>query len=297
MQNELLVAILAGLGGMLGWGFTDFFAKKTIDKIGDVTTLFWGQLFGLVPLSLLFFLVRPSIPQKILDFWPYVIVLGAWTGLAYIPVYIAFGKGKISLISSIQSTYAVIVILVSAIFFHEAISLYRQIDFLIIFIGILFIKIDLQDLLCLCTGNKNEKEEIKGLKEILFATVLYAVWIIAVDRFINGEYWLPYLFIIHVISVIFIYLYSIFKKISLRFTDKSLYGVLFIIGFCDIIAFSSFYYGLSKTSYTSIVVMLSSAFSLPTIILARVFLKEKITTTQTVAIIVIIAGVMALAFL
>ena len=298
MQQELLIAIFTGLGGMLGWGFADFFAKKTIDKIGDVTTLFWSQLFGLVPLSILFFLSHPYIPQKITTFWPYVIILGAWTGLSYIPVYVAFRKGKVSLISPIQATYSAIVIIVSAVFFHEIIPISRQIDFLIIFIGVLFIKINIQDLLSVFSGKAIQKrEEIKGLKEIIFATLLYAVWIIALEKFINGEYWLPYLFAIHLISATSIYLYAVFRKINLKFKDGSLWKSLVIIGFCDIFAFGSFYYGLSKTSYVSIVVMLSSAFSLPTIILAHFFLKERITKTQMIAAITIIAGVMAISFL
>ncbi|MFN2571957.1 MAG: hydantoinase B/oxoprolinase family protein, partial [Gemmatimonadales bacterium] len=48
METTLLTAITAGLLGMLGWGCADFFAKKTIDKIGDLPTLFWGQLLGLI---------------------------------------------------------------------------------------------------------------------------------------------------------------------------------------------------------------------------------------------------------
>ena len=33
MENSLAVAVLGGLGAMLGWGFADFFAKKTVRKI------------------------------------------------------------------------------------------------------------------------------------------------------------------------------------------------------------------------------------------------------------------------
>jgi hypothetical protein len=46
MSNSLTAALVAGLGGMLGWGFADFFAKKTIDKIGDLPSLVWAHLFG-----------------------------------------------------------------------------------------------------------------------------------------------------------------------------------------------------------------------------------------------------------
>ena len=41
MQSDLVIAVLAGFGGMLGWGFADFFAKKTIDEIGDVASSFF----------------------------------------------------------------------------------------------------------------------------------------------------------------------------------------------------------------------------------------------------------------
>ena len=53
MQQELLIAVLAGLGGMLGWGFADFFAKKTVDKIGDIATLVWAHLFGTLVFALI----------------------------------------------------------------------------------------------------------------------------------------------------------------------------------------------------------------------------------------------------
>lgn len=40
MQKELFIAIIAGLGAMLGWGISDFFAKKSVDKIGPLVSLF-----------------------------------------------------------------------------------------------------------------------------------------------------------------------------------------------------------------------------------------------------------------
>ena len=205
-----------------------------------------------------------------INFWPFVIMLGVWTGLAYIPVYVAFKKGKVSLISPMQATYSAIVIVFSAVFFHEIIPIHRVVNLLVIFIGILFIQVNIQDLQLIFRGKKTpNRREVKGLKEILFANLLYAVWIIALDNFIHGEYWLPYLFVIHLISVVSIYIYAILRKINLRFKDKKLWKLLTVVGFCDVFAFSAFYYGLSKTSYTSVLVMLSSAFSVPTIILAR----------------------------
>jgi hypothetical protein len=44
MNNAILIATVAGLCGMLGWGVGDFFAKKTIDIVGDMATLAWAHV-------------------------------------------------------------------------------------------------------------------------------------------------------------------------------------------------------------------------------------------------------------
>ena len=51
MPSGFFIAIAAGFGGMLGWGFADFFAKKTIDEIGSTASLVWGHAFGVLALG------------------------------------------------------------------------------------------------------------------------------------------------------------------------------------------------------------------------------------------------------
>ena len=134
MSSELLLAILAGIGGGCGWGIADFFAKRTIDQVGDITTLFWAQFLGVVPLVILLVLV-PSIPQLDIGGWSLAAFLGIWSGLSYIPTYVAFGKGQVSLLSPIFASYAVVVTLLSAVFFNEDIPQNRTIAFGAVFAG------------------------------------------------------------------------------------------------------------------------------------------------------------------
>jgi hypothetical protein len=54
MQQELVIALIAGFGGMFGWGLADFFAKKTIDHIGSVVSLVWAHLFGTLALTAIY---------------------------------------------------------------------------------------------------------------------------------------------------------------------------------------------------------------------------------------------------
>jgi len=297
MPPELFIAVLAGLGGMVGWGIADFFAKKSIDNIGDVTTLFWGQLIGIVPLSILYLLNPVSLELGGLS-WLFLVLLGVWAGLSYIPTYVAFRKGKVSLLSPIFASYAVIVAIISATFFGEVIPIGIQISFAVVFVGVVLISGDPRDLWQLIKGKReSNKEDIRGLPEILLAVGLYSLWLIAFNLFISGIYWVPVLLVIRILSSFAIFIYAKWTHITLIIADKKFWKFVILIGVFDVAAVASISYGLSVTTYTSVVVMLAGAFSIPTIILARTFLKESATRLQTVGSIIAVAGIMLLSLL
>jgi drug/metabolite transporter (DMT)-like permease len=72
-------------------------------------------------------------------------------------------------------------------------------------------------------------------------------------------------------------------------------SALVLIGACDVAAFALLSIGLHSTSMVSVVAMLSGAFSLPTIVLARLFLDERLTRRQLLAASLVIAGIGLLA--
>jgi hypothetical protein len=61
-MSVITIALIAGLTGMFGWGISDFFAKKTIKKIGEIRALAFSQFIGASLMVLYFFLTRPRIP-------------------------------------------------------------------------------------------------------------------------------------------------------------------------------------------------------------------------------------------
>lgn len=296
MDQGLVIAIFAGLGGMFCGGLTDFFAKKVIDTIGDIPTLFWSQLIGILPLLILF-LFNPVVPELTEFNWMYLVMLGLWDGLSYIPMYIAFRKGKVSLLSPILATYALIVAIFSAFFFGEIIPFSRQIAFLIVFFGVLLINVEPPDIWLLITGIKRRGEtNIKGLPEILLAVCLYSFWLIALDRFISDINWVPIILIIRVLSTFTVFIYAKATKRKIMLEDKNSLKSIFLIGLFDVAAFSFVAYGFSATSYVSVVAMLSSAFSLPVIILGHYFLRERATRIQLIGSLITIGGIMFLSF-
>jgi drug/metabolite transporter (DMT)-like permease len=285
--RDVGVALLAGAGGMLGWGFADFFAKKTIDRIGDVTTLFWAQLLGVAPILTLFAGHRVVPPMHRFD-WPILIAFGIVGGLSYIPTYVAFGKGQVSVLSPIFASYSVLVALISALLFHESISTGTWIAIFIVLVGIAFVSSQPRDLLALFRGHATVTA---GLREIALAVSIYSFWLVLLDRFMARRDWVMFILVIRCVAVISLYLYARATRISLVVKVHGLWPYLGIIGLFDVIAYSSVAYGFSHSTHTSIVAMLSSTFSLPTIVLARVFLKERMTRLQTGAVGLILGGV------
>lgn len=55
-MDKTLISILGGLGGMFGWGASDFLANAASEKVGHQRTLFWSQVAGLslIGLAMLF---------------------------------------------------------------------------------------------------------------------------------------------------------------------------------------------------------------------------------------------------
>lgn len=284
MQQGLFIAIATGFGAMLGWGLADFFAKKTIDKIGDLATLFWAQLIGIFPLALLFFF-QNNIHLQNFDLI-ILIFFGIFSAISYDTLYKAFGKGEVSIISPIFASYAGVTVLLSAFFFGEQIPLLRWLALGVIFIGILITCINPKGIL----ESFKKGAAIKGLPEVLLALFEFSLWLVFWSRFVGDKSWLIILFV-RIFATLTLFVIAKRKKISLEVKNKNLWIYLFLIGIFDVFAFSLVSIGFSITPFTSVIAMLSGAFSLPTIILARIFLKEKLTKFQIAGAFIIISGV------
>ena len=170
-------------------------------------------------------------------------------------------------------------------------------SFLIVFIGVLLINGDPRDIWSVIIRKKREEGSIKGLPEILIAVGLYSLWIIALDQFISGINWIPILLLIRIIATLSLFLFAKNSKQKIIFNNRSIWKYIFFIAIFDVTALSFVSYGFSSTPYVSIVTMLSGAFSLPTIILGRVFLKESATTIQIIGSFTVVAGVMLLSLI
>jgi drug/metabolite transporter (DMT)-like permease len=290
MTSSLSIAILAGLGGMLGWGLADFFAKKTVDRIGDLPSLVWAHFFGttlFVCLAIFNYLVTghfvhlPSSGLTLLG----LLGFGILQMLVYWLVYRGFSKGQLAVLNPVFASYSGLVALISIVFFAEKLSWGIGLGLLAVFSGILLMNTDLQSF------RSKRLNVAPGLPEVAAAAVLAAVWTILWDRFVHGHDSLGYAMLMYFFMSLAALAAAKLKKANLTSISNDLWKLLAFIGLGEMVAYLSISLGFSKTDYTSIVALVSGSFSVPTVILAHVYLKERITRLQEASVVLIIIGI------
>jgi drug/metabolite transporter (DMT)-like permease len=89
----------------------------------------------------------------------------------------------------------------------------------------------------------------------------------------------------------FLVVYTVATRQKVTVSWRGAWKYLILIGACEILAYVGVSWGYGATSRTSIVALVSGAFSLPTIVLARIFLKERTGWLQALASGLIVAGI------
>jgi drug/metabolite transporter (DMT)-like permease len=295
MSGELLIAALAGLGGMLGWGFSEFATKGAVDRIGTISSLVWAHVFGTIILFAVLlsriFLTNTGVPlPHSAAEWAGVVFFGSLQTVVYYFAYKGFEKGQVSVLSPIFASFAGLVAVGSVLLFGEVVTFTLLPALILIFGGALLINTDggaIQTWRLRLRG-------VPGLKEILIATLLATVWTLGWDKFTGAKDWMVYTTLMFVFMTLSAYVLAKVSKVNLSKVDPGAWKFLLGIGAGEVVAYLAITLGYSSTSHASVVAILSGASSLPTILLARAFLKERMTRMQIIAAAIIIIGIMLL---
>lgn len=290
MHNTLFIALLAGAGGMFGWGLADFFGKKTVDRIGAIKSLVWAHAFGtslFVLIALGEVLLRGRSVPVPGDFAALagLVFFGVLQMIVYWLVYEGFNKGQLAVLNPVFASYSGIVALIAIVFLGEKLHLLLASALIVIFAGILFLNLDVDGL------RSRKLNVVPGLKEVGLAALLAAGWTIGWDKFISGQDPLTYALYMYAFMTLAAFVLSRVMKVKLSGVDRGLWKFLMFIGLGETMAYLAISWGYSATPLTGVVALVSGSFSLPTVILAYVFLKERITPLQITGVGMIILGV------
>ncbi len=286
MKYDRNMGVLSGLVAMFGWGGADFLAALSSRKIGNVLTLWWMQVVGfLVALLYLTFNFATLRFEELPKFVFLLILVALFQLVAYLAFYRGLEIAQVSLVSPLGASWLVVTALLSVIFYGEILRANQVLAIFLIVVGIFLLSVDLRTLfrgkgLALLTGVPEGLVAMLGWGISLFL-------IVPASRSLG--WFLPVLtFKLTIILLLGGYLCLSGKLIKMKYQSSTL-KLLFFIGVLDMVAHMSYSYGVGG-SYASIVAAVSGAFALVTVVLAKIFLKEKTDLFQGLGITGVILG-------
>lgn len=289
-MSNVLISILAGLGGMFGWGISDFFANQTTDRIGHSKTFFWSQMVGLIFLSIIVILVSPSFAGISTLFGFFLLTSLSYT-VAYLFFYKAFEVGNVSVVSASINLNVVMAMVLAIIFKGQRLTGYQPLAVVLILFGITLVSVKLKEL-------KNSKVSLAaGMKEVLIASLVFGAYWNLAEYVAEQSGWLVMAFGVKALSLIILLIWSLLKRESMAYQRKnlSIFPLVALVGVLEALAIASTSYGIEVGDLV-LVSPISSALSIVTITMAVIFLKERLTKVQWSGIAITIIGIVLSAF-
>lgn len=289
-MSVVVQSILAGLGGMFGWGLYDFFGGLFSKKIGNFKTFFWSQLAGLVFASLLALVFGASlnIPTSTAILIPVAAILYA---VAYLLFFKGFELGNVSVISAVMNLWAVFTMLFAFIFLGQRLSTFQLVGVVMILAGVALVSLKWEDI-----KGKNI-DLLSGVKETVLAALLFGIFWIFSEVISEKIGWVSTTLWVKAGVVVFMLVFSLIIKQALGIaqTTPDTKLLIFFAGVLEAVAVACVNWGLTVGDVI-LVTPISSALSIVTIAMAVIFLKEKISPLQGFGMIIVVAGIVLTAF-
>ncbi|MBA2285569.1 MAG: DMT family transporter [Ktedonobacteraceae bacterium] len=289
------MGIILGLTAALGWGTADFLVRYATRFIGTYRTLFYMQFVGFVALSayLLFsgelgrLLAKASWQP-----WALALLVGVLSMLGSLALYRAFEVGVLSIVSPVAASYAALTV-VLALLSGERISQARGLGIIAALIGIALAATSFTPASTSPEETKTRRHSLigSGVGWALTASVMYGV-----DFWILGFHVAPELggiapvWFIRLTTICTVPLVTLPMRQSLRPPTGKIWWLIMAIGLIDTVGFTALTLGVT-TDQVSLISVLSSLFSAVTVLLAWLFLHEKLHWIQWLGVGIIFIGI------
>jgi transporter family protein len=280
-----LLGILSGIAGMFGWGLYDFLGGVFAKQIGPYKSFFWSQLAGLASILLLGFLVTPSM-----DVHSGVMLLFPIASLLYSAGYLFFFKGfeigNLSIVAATMNLWAVFTMLFAFTFMGQRLSALQTIGVLMILAGVTLASLNWSEI------RQRKFQLSSGVKETIAGAFFFGIYWNVSEIIVEEVGWLVSTALIKLGIVAFMLLFFTLSKREMGLTGVTTKTItaIFIMGMVEAGAVAIVNYGLTIGD-AILITPIASALSIVTIVLAIIFLKDRITKLQGLGIATAVVGI------
>lgn len=275
---------------MFGWGIYDFLGGVFAKQIGSFKSLFWSQLAGLVSILLLALVFKSNLSVSGL-----IIFLSILASILYSAGYLFFFKGfeigNVSIIAATMNLWAVFTMLFAFLFMGQRLSSIQTLGVVMILLGATLASLNWNEI-------RNQNFQLSaGVKETIFGAFFFGVFWNVSEIISEQVGWATLTLLVKFGIILFLLIFSFMTKQEIGLTDipKKTTYIILLMGVIEAVAVALVNYGLTIGD-AILITPIASALSIVTILLAIVFLKEKIAKIQRVGVSMAILGIIATAF-
>jgi drug/metabolite transporter (DMT)-like permease len=283
------MGILLGLATALSWGSSDFLARFASRRIGSLRATCFMQAWGLLLLTILLFATH--LWGHLFDGsgwrpWAWGILAGAINTFAMLALYRSFEVGKLSVVAPISASYPVLTVLLSALT-GEILSAAREAGIAAAVLGVILV----------ARGEKAPLVEAEipqkrgaGVAWALVAAGGFGVlfWLLGV-RIMPMAGALASVWLIRLTGTVLTLGIVLLRRQSLRIAAPAILQTSGM-GLLDTGAFALNNLGM-QLEQVSVVSVLGSLYGAVTVVLAALFLRERVSRPQWLGIGFIFTGI------
>jgi len=272
-----LLSIFYGILSAGTWGAADFIGGLASKRTSPYRVLFLAEIAGLIPFLALALLTREPIPSTLDLLWGAGSSLVGLTGLTIL--YRALADGQMTIAAPVSALFAALIPVIFGFFTLGAPSLATLMGFGLAFLAVWLIS---------QTDRSNWRVSFADLRLPLFSGLFFGLYFIVIHRAtLNAFFW---------------------PLVAARFAGFAAFGLFALIthqpampprqvwGFCIVngvidIGGNAFYILSAQTGRIDVAAVLGALYPASTVLLASMFLKEKISPVQTFGVLLAFAAI------
>jgi drug/metabolite transporter (DMT)-like permease len=288
------LGVILGLTGAVCWGMADFAARFASRRVGAYRTLFFMQFFGLVVLSVYlkfaggFSHVAPGWQP-----WALTVVAGLLNVTASLSLYHSFEIGVMSIVGPVSSSYPALTVALS-LASGERINALRGIGIAVTLAGVILAAMSFAPKIT-DPADSNGAPRGSRLSHGVVWAILAALGFGVMFWFL-GFHVVPLVgdavsvWVMRLTALVSLAVFALPARQSVRVPQGGVWWMLAAVGFMDTAAFVANNAGL-HIGPVSVVSVLASLYGAVTVLLAWIFLRERLEPSQWLGIALIFAGI------
>jgi drug/metabolite transporter (DMT)-like permease len=275
-----LISIIYGILSAGAWGAGDFAGGLSSRKVGAYRAVFYADFFGLLILVVASFVYRESLPST--SGWLNSLLAGVLGSFGLLILYHSLSIGQMSIAAPVSALFAALLPVIVGSITEGLPSAIQLIGFVLALAAVWLI------------SQGDGKFHISRLSDLRFpilAGVGFGCYFIFIHNAAGDPNSFLWPMIISRLAGTLLLFFIVFARREPLVVPRDAWGLVLLNAALDLTG-NFFYILASKTGRLDVAAVLSSLYPGSTVILAWLFLKERLSRTQVVGIFLAFAAIL-----